>query len=436
MRHFIDRRLNPKDKSRGNRQRFLRRARAQIKKAVNESLQDRAITDVGTNEKVSIPSKGIREPRFRMNPSGGKREGTYPGNREFTPGDRIARPPTGAGAGGKKASDQGEGEDDFTFDLSREEFLDLFFEDLELPDLVKTNLKDVTAFKPRRAGYTTSGTISNLNILRTMRNSYGRRLALRRPVLGNIDTLRKELDTLCALDNPSADDQRRLVEIEATLTDLERRWRLIPYIDPMDVRYNRFEPQPQPKTSAVMFCLMDVSGSMGQHEKDLAKRFYVLLHLFLKRRYERIDMVFIRHTHQAQEVDEETFFRSRETGGTVVSTALVEMKKVISDRYPAKDWNIYAAQASDGDNMESDMGSCLALLTGGLLPLCQHFAYIEILDEQELLRFTSSGGGKTLWRGYQGLGGEWPNFAMKQISKPSDIYPVFHELFAKQSQKG
>ena len=436
MRHFIDRRLNPKDKSLGNRQRFLRRARAQIKKAVNESLQDRAITDVGTNEKVSIPSKGIREPRFRMNPSGGKREGTYPGNREFTPGDRIARPPTGAGAGGKKASDQGEGEDDFTFALSREEFLDLFFEDLELPDLVKTNLKDVTAFKPRRAGYTTSGTISNLSILRTMRNSYGRRLALRRPVLGDIDALREELDTLCALDNPSADDQRRLVEIEATLTDLERRWRLIPYIDPMDVRYNRFEPQPQPKTNAVMFCLMDVSGSMGQHEKDLAKRFYVLLHLFLKRRYERIDMVFIRHTHQAQEVDEETFFHSRETGGTVVSTALVEMKKVISDRYPAKDWNIYAAQASDGDNMESDMGSCLALLTGGLLPLCQHFAYIEILDEQELLRFTSSGGGKTLWRGYQGLGGEWPSFAMKQISKPGDIYPVFRELFAKQNQKG
>jgi uncharacterized sporulation protein YeaH/YhbH (DUF444 family) len=302
--------------------------------------------------------------------------------------------------------------------------------------LVKTSLKDETAFKPRRAGYTTSGTTSNLNILRTMRNSYGRHLALRRPVLGNIDALREELDALCALDNPSAVDQRRLVKIEATLIDLERRWRLIPYIDPMDVRYNRFEPQPQPKTNAVMFCLMDVSGSMGHYEKDLAKRFYILLHIFLKRRYERIDIVFIRHTHQAHEVDEETFFHSQETGGTVVSTALVEMKKVIRDRYPSKDWNIYAAQASDGDNMDSDMGSCLALLTSDLLPLCQHFAYIEILGEQELLRFTSSGGGKTLWRGYQGLSGEWPNFAMKQITKPGEIYPVFRELFAKQNQNG
>ncbi len=433
MRHFIDRRLNPKDKSLGNRQRFLRRARAQIKKAVNESLQDRSITDVGSKEKISIPSKGIREPRFRLNPTGGKREGTYPGNKEFTPGDRIARPPSGAGGGGKKASDQGEGEDDFTFDLSREEFLDLFFEDLELPDLVKTNLKDVTAVKPRRAGFTTSGSTSNLNILRTMRNSYGRRLALRRPVLGDLDELREERAYLSALKKPTAVQQRRLVEIEAKLIDLERRWRLIPYIDPMDVRYNRFDPQPQPKTSAVMFCLMDVSGSMGQHEKDLAKRFYVLLHLFLKRRYKRIDIVFIRHTHQAQEVDEETFFHSRETGGTMVSTALVEMKKVIRDRYPAKEWNIYAAQASDGDNMESDMSSCLALLAGDLLPLCQHFAYIEILGEQELLRFASADSGKTLWRGYQGLEGEWPNFAKKQISKPGDIYPVFRELFAKQA---
>ncbi len=435
MRHFIDRRLNPKDKSLGNRQRFLRRARAEIKKAVNESIRDRAITDVGNNEKASIPAKGIREPRFRLSPTGGRREDVFPGNKEFTPGDRIARPPSGAGSSGKQASDKGEGEDAFTFELSRAEFLDIFFEDLELPDLIKTNLKDVTAVKPRRAGFTTSGTASNLNILRTMRNSYGRRLALRRPVLGDIEALREELEVLRALEYPSVGEQQSLVELEAKLIELDRRWRLIPYIDPMDVRYNRFEPHPQPRTNAVMFCLMDVSGSMGQHEKDLAKRFYVLLHLFLERRYKRIDIVFIRHTHLAQEVDEETFFYSRETGGTMVSTALVEMKKVLHDRYPVQDWNIYAAQASDGDNMESDMGSCLKLLADDLLPLCQHYAYIEILSEQEMARLSATGTGKTLWRGYQGLSESWPNFAMKQISTPSDIYPVFRELFAKRAQQ-
>ena len=162
MRHFIDRRLNPKDKSLGNRQRFLRRTRAQIKEAVNKSLKDRSITDVGKGETVSIPTKGIGEPRFRHAQEGGRRQRIFPGNKEFSPGDRIIKPRSqqGAGEGGKEASDSGEGEDDFSFALSRDEFLDLFFEDLELPDLVKTNLKEVTAFKPRRAGYATSADIT------------------------------------------------------------------------------------------------------------------------------------------------------------------------------------------------------------------------------------------------------------------------------------
>ena len=435
MRHFIDRRLNPKDKSLGNRQRFLRRTRAQIKEAVNKSLKDRSITDVGKGETVSIPTKGIGEPRFRHAQEGGRRQRIFPGNKEFSPGDRIIKPRSqqGAGEGGKEASDSGEGEDDFSFALSRDEFLDLFFEDLELPDLVKTNLKEVTAFKPRRAGYATSGTITNLNVARTMRNSFGRRIALKRPLLGDLEALREEFEALQEKDPLSALEQRRLVELEVQLREADRRWRAVSYIDPLDIRYNRFELCPQPKTNAVMFCLMDVSGSMGQREKDLAKRFFVLLHLFLTRRYERIDIVFIRHTHQAQEVDEDTFFHSRETGGTVVSTALEEMRKVIRDRYPAQDWNIYAAQASDGDNFDSDNGACQALLSEELLPLCQYFAYIEILSEREYQLFSDPNEGKTLWRGYRALEGDWPNFAMKRIATPGDIYPVFRELFAKQA---
>ena len=103
-----------------------------------------------------------------------------------------------------------------------------------------------------------------------------------------------------------------------------------------------------------MFCLMDVSGSMTEHMKDLAKRFYVLLYIFLKRRYKHVDVVFIRHTHEAPEVDEDTFFHSPETGGTVVSTALEEMQRVVAERYDPDSWNIYAAQASDGDNTATD----------------------------------------------------------------------------------
>ena len=213
---------------------------------------------------------------------------------------------------------------------------------------------------------------------------------------------------------------------------MERRRRAIPYIDPMDIRYNRFENQPAPRTKAVMFCLMDVSGSMGQHEKDLAKRFFVLLHLFLLRKYERVEIVFIRHTHRAQEVDEDTFFYSQESGGTVVSTALTEMKQIIEERFPVSEWNIYGAQASDGDNFSNDTSNCIQLLDESVLPVCQYYAYVEILTEHEAALTSSSDSGKELWRGYRSVGEKWQNFSMKHVSKRSEIYPVFRELFEKR----
>jgi uncharacterized sporulation protein YeaH/YhbH (DUF444 family) len=181
-----------------------------------------------------------------------------------------------------------------------------------------------------------------------------------------------------------------------------------------------------------MLCLMDVSGSMGQREKDLAKRFFVMLHLFLKRRYKKIDIVFIRHTHEAQEVDEETFFYSRETGGTVVSSALDKTLEVIHARYPTRDWNIYAAQASDGDNFPNDSDRCVTLLSERIMPLCQYYAYVEILDEREMDIFQDEDNGTRLWQAYRKVTQRWGNFQMKRIGRPADIYPVFRDLFAKQ----
>ena len=435
MPNLIDRRLNPKDKNLGNRQRFLRRARAQIKKVVDNSIDNTKVSDAGADGEISIPSKGIGEPRFRHSGRGGNRQRVLPGNKEFVTGDQIAKPRSGgAGGGGKEASEDGQGEDDFVFTLTRDEFLEFFFEDLELPDLIKMSLKDTHAVKPHRAGFATSGTANNLNIRRTMVNSIGRRRALRRPARGQIEALKKELEAYEGRrDNElPAEELKRLAQIHLELQELERRQKAIPFIDPIDIRYNRYEQRPQPRTKAVMFCLMDVSGSMGEREKDLAKRFFILLHLFLERRYEKVDLVFIRHTHKADEVDEHTFFHSTETGGTAVSTALQTMHEVIADRYPAADWNIYAAQASDGDNFMGDTARCQELLLENLLPVCQYYAYVEILDEREYAMFENSNESKELWRGYLDVDKEWPNFSMKHISKRSDIYPVFRELFAKQ----
>ncbi len=436
MIHLIDRRLNPRDKSLGNRQRFLRRARRQIKEAVDKAVNERDVADAGKGGKISIPSKGITEPRFRHSSTGGDHERVFPGNHDYVPGDKIPKPPQGGGeGGGKDASEGGEGSDDFVFSLSRAEFLDILFEDLELPDLIKSSLKEVHAVKPQRAGFSNYGTTPNLNVLRTMRNSMGRRMVLNRPTNAAILELQNEWADLKAKDDLDAAERLRLVELFNEIEDLKRRQRAIPYIDPVDIRYNRFDPKPEPNTKAVMFCLMDVSGSMGQHEKDLAKRFFILLHLFLQRKYERVELVFIRHTHVAQEVDEQTFFYSQESGGTKVSTALVEMQEVIKQRFPVSEWNIYAAQASDGDNIANDTGFCVELLENELLPICQYYAYVEILTEQEVKRYAGTSNGKELWRGYRAVDTEWSKFSMKHIAKRSDIYPVFRELFAKDEAR-
>ncbi len=172
-----------------------------------------------------------------------------------------------------------------------------------------------------------------------------------------------------------------------------------------------------------MFCLMDVSGSMAQEIKNLAKRFFILLHLFLKRNYQKIEVVFIRHHTVASEVNEEEFFYSRETGGTVVSSALKMMEQIVRERYPTSDWNIYAAQASDGENWSDDSPLCRDLLQSSILPVVQHYAYIEI----------NSGSDQELWHAYDEISGEFPdNFAMKKVTGPPDIFPVFHELFEKK----
>lgn len=436
MPQLIDRRSNPREKSLGNRQRFLRRSREEIKRAVDKAVNERNISDAGNGGSISIPARGISEPRFRLSPDKGDHKRVAPGNKEFVSGDKVEKPPSGGGGSGKDASDSGDGEDDFVFSLSRSEFLDILFDDLELPDMVKSSLKDTTVSEPRRAGYSNDGTTPNLNVLRTMRNSLGRRLALNKGGAARLKELEAEAEELSGRDGLDIAERTRLAQLYAEIEDLRRRGRRVPFIDPVDIRYNRFERRPIPATKAVMFCLMDVSASMGEHEKDLAKRFFVLLHLFLQRRYERVEIVFIRHTHVAQEVSEEEFFYGRESGGTKVSAALDTMLEVQKQRYATADWNTYVAQASDGDNFSSDTVHCVEMLEDKILPVCQFYAYIEILTEAEVGRLVGTGNaGKDLWRGYEALNGKWGNFSAKHVTSRADIYPVFRQLFARRNQE-
>ena len=428
--NIVDRRLNPSGKSLPNRQRFMRLARETIREAVVRSIRERALGDVDSKAVVKIPMKRIAEPRFRLSSQGGDREQVFPGNKEFGRGDTLPKPKSGQGKGSQASAD-GEGEDEFRFTLTQEEYLDILFDELELPDLAKLQLKDACAFRLRRAGLAVSGSPTNLNLVRTMRQSLARRISLNRPSATEIDELSAIIAALEIQAETSPEAAARLPELKERAELLGRRARRIAYIDPVDLRFNRFEPTPKPVAQAVMFCLMDVSGSMGEEMKDLAKRFFLLLHLFLTRRYEHVDIVFIRHTSEAKEVDEDTFFHSAESGGTVVSTALQEMRRIVEARYPIGEWNIYAAQASDGDNYSSDSGTCVRLLQDQILPVCQYFAYIEVVDSREAAMFRSGANVSELWRAYAGVAQVNKSFAMRRVFSKADVFPVFHQLFAK-----
>ncbi len=370
----------------------------------------------------------MHEPHFHRSRQGGVRDYVLPGNKKYVEGDTVPRPEQGGGQG-SQASDSGEGEDEFRFALSDEEYLDLYLEDLELPDLAKRQIAGATSVLWRQAGYSVSGPPARLSVPRTLRHSMSRRIALKRPKADEIAALREEIEKL----EREGGQFDSLVAKRKELETLLARSKRIPYIDPVDVRYRRLESTPKPIAKAVMFCLMDVSGSMNEHMKDLAKRFYSLLYLFLNRRYEHVDVVFIRHTHEAQEVDEQTFFYSRETGGTVVSTALFKMQEIVRARYPIDQWNIYAAQASDGDNTSSDNAVVLAQLRDVILPVCQYYAYVEVgMDDED----DHPGAGEpstNLWRAYRRISVDAP-FAMRKVKHRRDIYPVFRELFARRPE--
>jgi uncharacterized sporulation protein YeaH/YhbH (DUF444 family) len=417
LHQIIDRRLSGKNKSIANRERFLRRFKTVIQRSVSDAIRDRSIREIEHEKSIAIPKKDVSEPTFHHG-RGGRREIVHPGNVDYVQGDTFPRQQSGSGKKGNQASKDGDSADEFIFQLSREEFMQYFFEDLELPRLIQTSLMSMSTWKQVRAGHSIDGAPTNIDIVRSLRSSLGRRIALGTPLNTQLKEKEAHLKELREATDNHAD------EIDQLATDIQilrSRLQHIPFIDPFDLRYVNRVRHPQPSSRAVMFCIMDVSGSMDEQRKDLSKRFFILLYLFLTRNYEQIDVVFIRHHTRADEVDEETFFHSQESGGTVVSSALELMQKIIVERYPSTEWNIYAAQASDGDNWNDDSPKCRQLLEEKTLPLLRYFAYIQVADAEQ-----------NLWAEYQKIAAAHPHFAMKKVQSASSIYSVFRELFEKQ----
>jgi len=423
----IDRRKNSRGKSTVNRQRFVDRVKDQVRQTVKKSIQKGKISDItkNKNEKVNIPKKDIDEPTFHHD-QGGVSERVHPGNKEFVTGDRVARPKGGEGKGNKGSPD-GEGDDDFEFTITNEEYMNIFYEDLELPNLEEKALASSDNFTWKRAGFVTEGDPARLDLLRTMKDATGRRKALGFGKRKKIKELKKELAELKLYVNTHAPEECqveniKIEELEKEIIRLRAKIDDIPFIDEMDLKFRNRVKVPSPVTQAVMFAVMDVSGSMSEWQKEMAKRFYMLLYIFLTKNYKKIDIVFIRHHTVAKEVTEDEFFHAKETGGTIVSPALELTRDIIKERYPVSDWNIYACQASDGDNWMDDNAKSVGILDTQLLPILQYYAYVEINQGRE----------GDLWKPYEELQArQSKKFAMAKITDAADIFPVFRGLFKK-----
>lgn len=407
----IDRRKNPKGKSLVNRQRFLERVRDVFKESQDDLKKN--LGD-GTDVNISVSKKQIKEPQFTYDRRTGIWDHILPGNKEYVPGDTVTKPPEGGSGRGNEGSDSGGGEDDFRFIVSKEEYFNIIFEDLDLPDMVKKSQKKSRATSKVRAGYTPVGQESNLNVTRTLVSSIGRRISLKQPI-------REELDDLESQKEGKTEEeiQQLDLEIEALL-----KKRGIGFLENVDLRYNNFTTIQKPSTHAVMFCVMDVSGSMDEKKKTIAKKFFLLLYTFLKKKYKDIDIIFVSHTEVADEVSEEDFFYDPKTGGTIISSAFKVVSKIIAERYNVNETNIYLAQASDGDNFVHD-NEMLAKILAVMLPAFQMMTYIEISD---------SYGNSAVWNTMLTLSHRFDsqNLEMRKIKTEQDIIPAFRDIFKQK----
>ena len=426
---IIDRRKNPSGKNLPNRQRFLKRVRKHLREQVREQMNTRNIKQKDGTD-ISVPVDGINEPSFDYDRSTGEWERILPGNKEFIVGDNIKKSNKGKGSGNQGGT-SGPDSDKFRFSISRDEYLDLVFEDLELPEMIKKTEKAAVHHQRLRAGYQVNGSPSSLDLVRSLKNSLGRRLALRRPSDEEIalaEALVAELDT-----NPLATAVMKLAAQE-DLDRLLRKRIVVPWVDPIDMRYRRWENHPLPNAQAVMFCLMDVSGSMGEVEKEIAKRFYLLLYLFLQRKYTKVDIIFVRHTEHAKECDEDEFFNSQESGGTVISTGLELVNNIIEERYPLDAWNIYVVQASDGDNHTPDNELVVRLLDV-ILPKVQYYVYAEVKDVPQQHMYFYSLHKTEVWNIMNQMKEIYPQLCHVKMDSVDKVVPTFRDVFKKEISK-
>lgn len=428
---FIDRRKAGGGKSTNNRQKLIRRVRGFIKTSVPQNIGAGGVS--GSKAKsmspVKVAGEALEEPFFAY-ANDGLETSVIIGNDQYDRGDEIEFPEEQSGNG---AGPGERGEDDFVVNVARSEFLDVFFEDCELY-LTQERFTEKLDNKHQHAGFSTSGNPAQLSIVRTYKQSLGRRWALMKPYKEELEALREELETV-------EENSERWKEITARMEELAAKVSFLDSFDKSDLRYRKKEAKPLKTVDAVLIMLMDISGSMGQEEKSIARRWFALLYEFIKRKYPSVELRFIAHTDEVFEMNEDDFFSTRINGGTQVSTALNHINKMIVEQYDPNQTNIIVCHASDGDNWDDDNEAVVDAMIGegNLMNKCSMFSYVEVgKPHNTWFSFNQSSesarNNTNLWEAYDKVRVQQPprKVSLAIIETPDECYPVFKKVFRKQ----
>ena len=379
------------DRSASDRSRHKKKIEKAIRDGITDIISEESIIGQDGKKKIKIPVRGIKEWQFVYGDNvGQKKIGSAPGT-DIEKGQVVKKGQQPGQGGGSKAG-KDKGEEAYEVEITLEELAEYLFESLNLPDLDKKKLKTIMQEKPRRHGTRTTGIQPRLD---------------------------KKLSAVERIRRKAAAKRAGEIEIDPVTGE-----EVFPFHD-NDLRYHHIKSKPKEASSAVVFFMMDVSGSMTKDIKYIARSFFFVLYHFLRYKYENLEIVFISHTTEAKEVDEDSFFKRAESGGTFISTAPELARKIALERFHPSSWNIYAFHCTDGDNWPEDNEKAKKAFAE-LAEISQMIGYSEILSGPKSDNWNEDVD-KTVWGSLVSLQGQ--KFKMNIIKNAQDIWPVFKKLF-------
>ncbi len=396
-----------RDRSAEDRRRHRELVEESIKKNLGNIIAEESIIGKSRDKKIKIPIRGIKEFQFIY---GRNKPGVGSGDGSEKRGDKFAGEAQ-SGNGKGRAGNQ-EGEEIYETEITIEEVIRYLFDDLNLPDIDKKQLSQLEEKSYRKLGYQQRGIPPRLAKKRSAVEKIKRKQATKRTL--------KELDQEKAQKyDEDSEDSSEIHISDIQINGLQKN--RFPFIED-DLRYYRIKEDNKRDYNAVVLCIMDVSGSMDQTKKYLARSFYFLLYQFLQLKYTNVEVVFIAHTTTAKEVNEKEFFHRGESGGTYISSGYGKAIEIINERYSPANWNIYAFHCSDGDNWSEDNKKAVDSAKK-LCEVCNLFGYGEIVPGYYSM-------GSTIKSELQSKI-DSKNFAAITINKKEDVLPALKKLLEK-----